>query len=334
MADIQFIENVDDDNNDNNIKEELFMDDISPPRPPKSIHIGGLSINEVNEFWNDDLNKNDIFNSSNLPSLDSNGKIYIMNYLFLPYEQMISIFLLTSEYLDPNHGLHSWPTRKRNDVPNLYKNIRSTIYKQYKQVQPSFACVFKVDKSKNNDDDDDDIEGKIENANIWISKVDFVPNNTTRDRYVNYGTEILRCNVPMKDMNKYYNNKNSPFYDEDYQFEFLLTQKWTKLVPDNNNNNNDDIEVEVDGEGEEEKEEGEEKKSDDDGELVHVSLTFKMGMRSGIHLYGNDDSFMYNKANQNRYLTLCMPPINEPLAFISEHVAHYISNIGIWNSFL
>ena len=63
--------------------------------------------------------------------------------------------------------------------------------------------------------------------------------------------------------------------------------------------------------------------------LVHASLSFIMGMRSGRKLYGNADSFIINKANQNRYLTLCMPPISEPLAFLSEHIAHYIENIGI-----
>ena len=65
------------------------------------------------------------------------------------------------------------------------------------------------------------------------------------------------------------------------------------------------------------------------GKLVHASLSFESGMRSGRKLYGLDDSFTINEANQNRYLTLCMPPISEPLAFILETIAHYISDTGI-----
>ena len=283
--------------------EDLYSKPSNPPRPPQSIHISSLLNDEINKFWNDEINEKDIFDSSNLPSIDSNGRIYIMNYIFLPYEQMISIFLLTSEYLDPNHGLHAWPSKKRkNDLPLLYKEIRNTIYKEYKNA-PLFACIFKVSS-----------ENKENDNNIWISKVDFVPNNTTRDRYVNYGTEILRCNVPMSDINKYM--ESSPFYDEESKFEFLLTQKWRHLIP---KDNNDYLSKE---------------EYNDYNKLVHVSLSFIMGQRSGIKLYGNAESFIINKANQNRYLTLCMPPISEPLAFLSEHIAHYIENIGIQHIYI
>ena len=292
--------------------EDLYSEPSNPPRPPQSIRIGSISFDDINEFWKDSVHENDIFDTSNLPSADHNGRIYIMNYIFLPYEQMMSIFLLTSEYLDPNHGLHSWPSKKRrNDLPDLYKNIRSTIFKEYKDA-PLFACVFKVDSTEEKDDN-----------NLWISRVDFVPNNTTRDRYVNYGTEILRCDVPMGDMNKYYKHDASPFYDEEYNFEFLLTQKWRHLLEEDHDDylSEDDLK---------EKEGGEENY----GKLVHASLSFEMGMRSGRKLYGLDDGFIINKANQNRYLTLCMPPISEPLAFISETIGHYISNIGIEHIYL
>merc|ERR1712228_106956 len=138
-ADIEFIESNNnnmkqDEIEENNIDEirDLYLTQTNPLRPPQSIHIDNLSKDEVNEFWNDNLNEMDIFDSSNMPSADSNGRIYLMNYIFNPYEQMISIFLLTSEYLDPNHGLHAWPSKKRrNELPDLYKNIRSSIYKEY-----------------------------------------------------------------------------------------------------------------------------------------------------------------------------------------------------------
>lgn len=74
----------------------LYSTETNPPRPPQSIHIDNLSKDEVNEFWSDHLNEMDIFDSSNMPSADSNGRIYVMNYIFDPYEQMMSIFLLTS----------------------------------------------------------------------------------------------------------------------------------------------------------------------------------------------------------------------------------------------
>ena len=47
-----------------------------------------------------------------------------------------------------------------------------------------------------------------------------MPNNATLDRYANYGTEILPYDVPMGVMNKYYKHDASPFYDEEYNFEF------------------------------------------------------------------------------------------------------------------
>ena len=68
--------------------------------------------------------------------------------------------------------------------------------------------------------------------------------------------------------------------------------------------------------------------------MVHVSLSFEIGRRSGLKLYGNDDSFILHKANQNRYISLCMPPISEPLAFIAENIAHYITNIGIQHIYI
>merc|ERR1719361_2640061 len=148
-----------------------------------------------------------------MPSADSHGRIYLMNYIFLPYEQMMSIFLLTAEYLNPNHGLHSWPSkRRRNQLPDLYRNIRSTIYPDYPSAAP-FACVFRVDD------------------HLWISPVDYVPNNTTRDRYVNDGTEIMRCDVPMGSMQKHYGDDGGLFFDAQHRFEFLLSQKWRHLLP-------------------------------------------------------------------------------------------------------
>eukprot|EP01084_Bolivina_argentea_P098900 177789_1 len=271
--------------------EDLYAKESNPPRPPKSIYIDSLIDEHIEHFWRDEIASNDIFDSTNIPGLDSNGHIYIMNYIFLPYEQMLSIFLLTSEYLNPNHGLHSWPSkRRRQDLPILYKNIRDTIYSDYKSVIPTFACIFRV------------------NSHIWISKVDFVPNNTTRDRYVNYGTEILRCNVPMNEINKYYDKTDSPFYNEEYKFTFLLTQKWEELIHDHESESFDENIY---------------------NNLVHISLSFEMGIRSGIKLLSLDSKFMFKKANQNRYLTLCMPPISEPMAFIAEAIAHYINNIGI-----
>eukprot|EP01084_Bolivina_argentea_P135147 238205_1 len=293
-ADIEFIDSGAKQDREEIVRESDEIEDLyskasNPARPPESIHITGLSSDKMRSFWTE-VDKHDIFDASNIPSADSHGRIYIMNYIFLPYEQMLTIFLLTSEYLSPSHGLHAWPSkRRRNELPDLYKNIRDTVYKEYKSVDPPFACVFKA----------------ASNEHLWISKVDFVPNNTTRDRYVNYGTEILRCNVPMSDMSKFYSVGDSPFYNADYKFEFLLTQRWPQLL-----SKHDPI------------------------QSVHVSLSFLMGMRSGIKLHGNTDPFLYKKANQNRYLTLCMPPISEPLAFISENIAHHIANIGIEHIYL
>ena len=191
-------------------------------RPPQSVHVEGVSKEEVAAFWSEWVSDEDRFDASNMPSADSQGLVYMMNYIFLPYEQMLSVFLLTSEYLDPKHGLHAWPSKKRRkELPDLYANLRSTIYAEYKQTPSPFACAFRVDS-----------DGDAQTQHLWISKVDFVPNNTTRDRYVNYGTEIMRCDVPMAAMHKYFDGETPPFYDEDYKFEFLLTQKWRHLVPE------------------------------------------------------------------------------------------------------
>lgn len=227
-----------------------------------------------------------------MPSADSHGRVYVMNYLFLPHDQLLSIFLLTAEYLDPNHGLHSWPSG-RKEVPDLYRNLRSTIYPDY-PAAAAFACVLRVD------------------GHVWISPVDFVPNNTTRDMYVNEGTEIMRCDVPMAAMQRHFGDDGGLFFDAQHRFEFLLTQKWRHLLPRNH--------AMFDGGG---------------GGEVHAALSFVMGQRSGVGLYSKADPFtVSSKANEHRVISLCVPPMSEPLPFISEFVGHYIENIGIEHIYL
>ena len=98
--------------------------------------------------------------------------------------------------------------KQNSSDTRFYQHIKQIIFKQCKDAQ-LYSFVFKVDST-----------GHWYDTNSWISLVDFMPNNTTIDRYVRYGTEILRYDAPMGDMNKYYKHAASPFYDEEYNFEF------------------------------------------------------------------------------------------------------------------
>ena len=276
---------------------DLYSKPSNPPRPIQSIYIEEeMSTEALDAFWKESVAEFDHFDASNMPSADSHGRIYLMNYIFMPNDQMVSIFLLTAEYLDRKDGLHAWPSKWRKNVPELYRNIRSTIYPDYPAAAP-FACVFRV------------------GGHVWISQVDYVPNNTTRDRYVNEGTEIMRCDVPMGAMQKQYGDDSGLFFDAQHRFEFLLTQKWRHLLPH-------DHPLYEGGQG------------DEGGWEVHAALSFVMGQRSGVGLHSMADPFMFSKANQHRFLSLCVPPMSEPLSFISEFVAHYIGNIGIEHIYL
>ncbi len=74
--------------------------------------------------------------------------------ILLPASNMITIFLLTAEYLDPSHGLHAWTTRRRGGVPDVYKGIRHSVIKDYKTATRSIHCLFPAIYSKDHEGGD------------------------------------------------------------------------------------------------------------------------------------------------------------------------------------
>jgi len=264
----------------------------NPPRPPQSVYVEGVSSEQLEEFWEHSVSEHDRFDHRNVPSADSSGRVYLMNYIFDPSEQMLSIFLLTAEYLDPDHGLHAWP---RESAPDSYRTLGDSIYSDYEEAPP-FACAFRV------------------GGHLWISRVDFVPNNTTMDGYVNDATEILRCDVPMASMQKRFGDGSGLFFDPIHSFTLLLTQKWKQLLPVPDSETHSD--------------------SGSEGE-VHAALSFQMGLRSGVRMKSRAEPLVFSEsAHRQRHLTLCTPPISEPLPGMAEFVAHYISNIGVEHIFI
>eukprot|EP01084_Bolivina_argentea_P034747 64351_1 len=203
-----------------------------------------------------------------IPSLSNDNKMYIMNIIYNNKAQEINIFLLNKIYFDSKRGLHSWPRKRMPNFPSQYKNIANTLIDNYKNISPSFACVFVI---------------KTNNIlTYYVSKVYYVPNNTTRDRYVNDATEILRCKTP----------QNMDFNT------FLLTQKH-KQIEDIilGIYNNTQIETH---------------------NLIHIQLTFDSITRMAVQLLTK------NSHKNERYISLCMPPISEPLPFIIENIVHHL----------
>ena len=221
---------------------DLYSAPSNPPRPPRSKIYGNLPVDQIDKFWNEIIAENDRFGASNMPALDSTGSIYLMNYIFSPYDQLMNIFLLTKKPFGADH----WDWAKVNDkyneddIPEIYQNIESTLYEKCNEAPP-FSCVFRVEDT------------------LWISKVDFVPTFTTIDSNINGVTDIMRCHVPMEEMQDKWGIDEGLFFDAQHHFEFLLTQKWSENT--------------------------------DEMDRVHISLSFRMGQRSGIWMDTKHEDF-------------------------------------------
>ncbi|ETO25562.1 hypothetical protein RFI_11578 [Reticulomyxa filosa] len=262
-----------------------------PPALPESQRVEGVRNGE--KFWEELAILND------LPEADPKGLIYVMNSIFLPKSKMLTIFTLTKEYLRPEHGLHAWPTRKIKR-PQVYSDLPKTILEIENPtiaIQPPLFCVFFAYSFHNSSTP----------PNVYfVSKVDYVPNWTTRDRYVNLASSILRCQVPIEEMNGHID-----FANGNARLAFALSQR-------------------VEGELLNRNDESTQKKD----KLIHIRLSVSIGTRSAVGIRTRDRPFVYRndslffESSPERQLTLCMPPISEPLPFLSENFAHHF-NLGI-----
>ena len=276
---------------------DLYSSPTNPPQPPRSQIYDKLGNEPIEKFWNEMVSENDRFDESNMPTADSTGSIYLNNYIFSPYEQMITIFLLTADGLRDGKSYGTKISDKYPDeIPEVYANLKNTIYEKYRETAP-FACVFRVHDT------------------LWISEVDFVPHGTTIDANVNGMTEIMRCHVPMEEMQDIFANDEGLFFDAQHHFGFLLTQKWWAIEVTKSALNG-----------------GYKRESPKMGH-VHMLLTFIMGQRSGIMIETQKPFVLErdfkNAFSQRRTLAMCVSPVKDVMHWTAEHIAHHIENLGV-----
>jgi len=198
-------------------------DDTPIPMPP---HVQTVEVSSINDlpsfshhlkFWKSAP-------TLHPPALDTTGGVYVMNAILVPESQYIAVFLLTHDYFarkGPAAPLYAEPTtlRSPSDVPHAYKIINTTLIPHLGQSKPGFACIFT-----------DRPSSQGTSTIFHIAMVDYIPNKSTSDGNVNAGTEIMRCRVPIGQMERY------AWGDPSAELEFILTQRWSYLTDANSGN--------------------------------------------------------------------------------------------------
>ena len=135
---------------------------------------------------------------------------------------------------------------------------------------------------------------------------------------MNDGTEIMRCKIPISKMN------GKLFQDPNNDFEFLLTQKWQQFLQYDNDKSQ--------SQSQSQSRRSLLENDDEEKKLVHSKLSFNIGTRSSVPLLTKEEPLLVSdlvdkdsKMKKSRYLSLCMPPMSEPLPFVAENVAHHLA---------